>query len=139
MNLTGKWGNPKSVISDMDTFDGVSVHVFEDSGTAYDMAMCSDEVQPGDILYVPDDKQWNPVTEQFESIGAVIGVADTWPMAVTDNHGSFHTIAEGYTIETVPDIDSRVVNGYKTAQKFVDMLHMVESSRGQVSIIDFLD
>ena len=55
------------------------VHAFESTGEAYDACQCNEEIKNGDILVVSSEQ--------------VIGIACTWPFAITENNGSFHTIA----------------------------------------------
>ena len=57
------------------------IHHFDDSGAAYDMAQCSPEVNKGDILVIESEK--------------VVGLAHTWPVAVTKNAGHLHQVEEG--------------------------------------------
>lgn len=64
----------------------MKTHQFSSTGEAYDACQCDEDIQDGDILVI-------------ESEG-VIGVADTWPVAVTAEHGSLHSfdpMASGFT------------------------------------------
>ncbi len=56
---------------------------YETSGEAYDASQC--ELQTGTVMHIPSEK--------------VIGIADTWPMAVTIEIGKLHGIAQGYSLE----------------------------------------
>lgn len=58
---------------------------FETSGGAYDAAMSDDTIQKGDVLVV-------------ESEG-VVGLADTWPVAVTLEAGQLHHVRDDLTLE----------------------------------------
>lgn len=51
---------------------------FEDTADAYGAVQCDDDINNGDTLLV-------------ESEG-VVGIANTWPVAVTTEFGEFHTI-----------------------------------------------
>jgi hypothetical protein len=62
----------------------VKVHHFCSSGEAYDATQCDENIKNGDLLVI-------------ESEG-VIGIADTWPVAVTVAYGKLHTPAEGYSL-----------------------------------------
>ncbi|WP_166297122.1 hypothetical protein [Bradyrhizobium sp. 2S1] len=72
----------------------MSTHTFHTSGDAYDACQTGIhfahdgeyEVKTGDILVIPKEK--------------VIGIADTWPVAVTIERGHFHTPASGYSLES---------------------------------------
>jgi hypothetical protein len=49
---------------------------FDDTGEAYDATMCDEAIKTGDTLVAHGD--------------GVVGVAHTWPVAVTKKHGEFH-------------------------------------------------
>ena len=53
---------------------------FETSGDAYDATQCLDAIQDGDTLVCAD---------------GVVGLAYTWPVAVTANFGKLHTLTDG--------------------------------------------
>lgn len=63
----------------------MKVHEFEASGDAYDETQYNDELQDGDVLVVRPE--------------GVIGVVETWPVAVTKNHGSLHSLRQDSTPE----------------------------------------
>lgn len=65
-------------------FNDVNVFEFNSTGAAYDACQCNDDIKKGDILFVPAE--------------GVVGVADTWPMAITVRHGELHKLADGYNI-----------------------------------------
>lgn len=67
----------------------MQIHKFESSGDAYDACQCDDGIKDGDVLVI-------------ESEG-VVGVADTWPFAVTVAHGELHTIKAGISPEQVAE------------------------------------
>jgi hypothetical protein len=54
----------------------MTVHRFKSTESAYDATQCDVDVKKGDILV----------------IGNIIGVADTWPFAVTKEHGQLHDV-----------------------------------------------
>jgi hypothetical protein len=54
-----------------------SIHEFYTTGEAYDACQCWDDVNVGDILIIKGEE--------------VVGIADTWPVAVTVKHGELHT------------------------------------------------
>jgi hypothetical protein len=57
--------------------DKAMKHYFETSGHAYNASQCDENIQTGDLLIILSEK--------------VIGIADTWPFAVTKAHGKLHT------------------------------------------------
>jgi len=58
---------------------------FESTGAAYDAAMSDDTIQTGDVLVITGE--------------GVIGLADTWPVAVTLEAGQLHHVRDGLTLE----------------------------------------
>jgi hypothetical protein len=62
----------------------MAVHQFESSGEAYDATQCDESIKNGDVLVIASE--------------GVIGIADTWPVAVTIAKGELHEPAEGYTL-----------------------------------------
>jgi len=65
--------------SDYELPEGVRVHTFEGTGTAYDASQCWDTIEPGDVLWVPSEGV----------AGILVGA---WPVAVTRECGAFHTV-----------------------------------------------
>lgn len=61
-----------------------TVHTFETTGEAYDACQCDDAIHNGDVLLIPSE--------------GVVGIADTWPVAVTFEAGKLHTPGKGYTL-----------------------------------------
>lgn len=51
-------------------------HLFDSTGAAYDTVQTDDNIRAGDVLIIASEK--------------VIGVAYTWPFAVTKDHGKLH-------------------------------------------------
>ena len=54
-----------------------TVHTFDSTGEAYDACQCREEIATNDILHVPNEQ--------------VVGLANTWPAAVTEEHGALHS------------------------------------------------
>lgn len=54
----------------------MKVHTFTSTGDAYDETQCNENIANGDILVI-------------ESEG-VVGIADTWPFAITQALGQLH-------------------------------------------------
>ena len=57
----------------------VRVIEFESTGEAYDACQTDEDILSGDILIIRKED--------------VIGIADTWPFAVTEKFGKLHTLA----------------------------------------------
>jgi hypothetical protein len=51
---------------------------FDSTGDAYDATQCREEIKSGDILVIASE--------------GVVGIADTWPFAITEAHGHLHTV-----------------------------------------------
>lgn len=57
------------------------IHEFRSTGQAYDALQCDDTIRNGDVLVVRSER--------------VIGIAlEAWPVAITPEHGAFHTLAD---------------------------------------------
>ena len=75
----------------MHMVDDVRVWTFANSGDAYDMTQCDDDLKTGDVLLIPSEK--------------VVGITNTWPLAVTKEMGQLHGVEEGCKIEDILDMD----------------------------------
>ena len=84
----------------------VNVHFFYSSGDAYDATQCNEEIKNGDVFVIPSEK--------------VIGVADTWPIAVTKEYGKFHTFEEGSNFDNYKE--GKLLDG---AYKAMEILYML--------------
>lgn len=78
---------PKSV-GEETTVDGHPVHTFSSTGQAYNDTQTNENIKTGDILHIPSE--------------GVVGMADTWPVAVTKNSGQLH--AYGPDVHTDPSV-----------------------------------
>lgn len=59
----------------------IRIHFFDSTGDAYDATQCDENIKNGDTLVIVDEK--------------VVGLADTWPVAVTKLAGHLHTLDDG--------------------------------------------
>jgi hypothetical protein len=82
----------------MHMVDDVRVWTFANSGDAYDMTQCDDDLKTGDVLLIPSEK--------------VVGITNTWPLAITKEIGHLHGVQDGYKIEDLlpSDTDKDYVN-----------------------------
>lgn len=55
-----------------------NIHEFATTDMAYDACMCDEDIHNGDILLIKSE--------------GVVGIADTWPFAVTLRSGELHNI-----------------------------------------------
>lgn len=68
-----------------------TTHYFNTTADAYDACMTGenfrtgDKVETGDILIIESER--------------VIGLCDTWPVAVTPDCGKLHAVKPGFTLE----------------------------------------
>ncbi|MBM4574961.1 hypothetical protein GS896_25685 [Rhodococcus hoagii] len=68
--------SPEPIASVPDT--AATVHIFDDSGEAYDLSQCDDTIRSGDVLYVPS-----------ENAAAILYLA--WPTVLPGyERGEFH-------------------------------------------------
>ncbi|MEV7870152.1 hypothetical protein AB0P17_29595 [Streptomyces sp. NPDC088124] len=56
------------------------VWTFYSTGEAYGAVQCRDDIRDGDVLVIEREQ--------------VIGIAHTWPFALTEAHGMFHTLKD---------------------------------------------
>ena len=61
--------------------ESVRSHEFHSSGQAYNACQTNDDIKNGDLLIIDNEE--------------VIGLADTWPVAVTEKFGELHTMKPG--------------------------------------------
>ena len=61
------------------------IHHFDSTVRAYDATQTRDDIKKGDVLIIESEK--------------VVGLADTWPVAITEWPGELHDLAPGYTLE----------------------------------------
>ena len=57
-----------------------TIHKFDTTGEAYNAVQFDQEIKNGDFLFVPSEQ--------------VLGIAYTWPFALTKNHGALHTVED---------------------------------------------
>ena len=57
------------------------MRTFGSTEEAYNACQCDETIVDGDLLVVPREK--------------IVGLAWTWPLAITTNYGEFHTLAVG--------------------------------------------
>ena len=62
----------------------MAIHQFRSTGDAYDACQCDDTIQDGDTLVIMSE--------------GVVGIADTWPVAVTVAAGKLHIPADGMSL-----------------------------------------
>jgi hypothetical protein len=57
----------------------VTAHSFDTTGDAYDRTQCDDRIRHGDVLVIESE--------------SVVGIlVEAWPVAITAEHGEFHTV-----------------------------------------------
>jgi hypothetical protein len=66
-----------------------TLHFFNSTSQAYNATQCSDEIKTGDVLAI--------LSEQ------VIGLAYTWPIAITTRYGELHTVNEWTNISALKE------------------------------------
>ena len=73
-----------------------SVHHFPSTVEAYEQCQCDAAMKDGDILVIHSEQ--------------VVGIAHTWPVAVTVKHGALHVFDPAYT-----DGDQAILMGLDVA------------------------
>lgn len=76
-------------------FSAWRIHAFGSTGNAYDAVQIDESIAAGDTLLVPDEK--------------VVGVAMTWPFAVTRESGKLHKLSQPGPVRAVPRSTARSV------------------------------
>lgn len=66
----------------------LKIHKFESTGDAYDACQCDENISTGDILIIENEQ--------------VVGIADTWPVAVTQRHESLHGVLDTFDWDQYP-------------------------------------
>jgi len=69
----------------------MTIHKFDSTGDAYDATQCDDNVKNGDILVIDSER--------------VVGLAHTWPVAITEAYGKLHKINDGKVLHVCMDCD----------------------------------
>lgn len=64
-----------------------TTHEFASTGQAYDACQCRDDIKNGDTLVIASER--------------VVGVAHTWPFAVTPEHGHLHALVANADLEAI--------------------------------------
>jgi hypothetical protein len=64
----------------------MTIHTFYDSGDAYDATQCREDIKTGDTLLIPGDDSRTKT---------IIGLAWTWPLAITAETGHLHSALPG--------------------------------------------
>lgn len=85
-----------------------AVHEFASTGDAYDACQCDENIKQGDTLVIKAEK--------------IVGVADTWPFAVTADHGQLHGIAD------LTKLPAKLKTGYEHASKLARELGLMSDT-----------
>jgi hypothetical protein len=91
----------------------MAIHIFDTTGEAYDACQCDESVNKGDILFIPSE--------------GVVGLADTWPIAITKAYGDLHTATAASELEGDAAILATV--------KYLTDAHLVEK-RKRMALVD---
>ena len=83
--------------------DMSNVHCFETTGEAYDACQCDEGIKDGDVLVIKSE--------------GVVGVADTWPFAVTVKSGDLHSLKGDATEESVGAEKPVLAAGWRAARE----------------------
>ena len=81
-------------------FSAWRIHAFASTGNAYDAVQTDETIAVGDTLLILDEE--------------VVGVAMTWPFAVTAKPGKLHAVCEPGAGENLEHLERRL--GFQTGQ-----------------------
>jgi hypothetical protein len=89
--------------------DDVRAHIFDSTGEAYDATQYDEDIKKGDLLLIAKEK--------------VVGIADTWPIAVTKENGKLHAIldVDSFLKSFLKDTDMMIAS-YLAAQQLIEDL-----------------
>ena len=90
------------------------IHHFDSTVRAYDATQSDDKIKKGDVLIIESEK--------------VVGLADTWPIAVTELPGELHDLAPGYTLEKMGFSDKSIALARDAAKTLGFPLFVPEKS-----------
>lgn len=68
-------------------------HYFDSTGDAYDACQCDEGIKDGDTLVILNEQ--------------VVGLAYTWPVAITVENGALHTTKDDKPVAGVLDIETK--------------------------------
>lgn len=76
---------------------------FLSTGEAYDAVQCMPEIAQYDLLVIPHEK--------------VVGIADTWPISVTNERGNLHSVKDWDNTFAEPDWKCAISNAREVAKE----------------------
>lgn len=88
------------------------IHHFDSTVRAYDATQSDDKIKKGDVLIIESEK--------------VVGLADTWPVAVTEWPGELHDLAPGATLESLGFSDKSIALANDAARSLGFPLFVIE-------------
>ena len=101
----------------------MKIHTLPDTGVAYDLTQSSDDIKMGDVLIIESER--------------VVGLADTWPFAVTEAYGQLHTFVSARPLSD--DVKSKyapyilraagqaILRGWPVRKHMLDLLTQVKN------------
>ena len=87
----------------------INMWTFEDTGEAYDRVQCDDNIKDGDILLIPNE--------------SVVGIAHTYPVALTQIHGHLHTLKPECSVEEWAKNNNISEESLDLARKFIAFIY----------------
>lgn len=94
--------------------DGIKFHTLATTGRAYDACQTCEEISNGDLLLIPGER--------------VIGIAWTWPIALTEEPGKLHQPKEGMERKVLGDIPN-VTTATLAAARQLAALHDIQLAK----------
>jgi hypothetical protein len=77
-------------------------HYFDSTGEAYDACQCDEKISTGDALVIESEQ--------------IVGLAYTWPVAITEAYGVLHTVLSGNKLSELTDIVDRTEKVFREDQ-----------------------
>lgn len=92
---------------------------FDNTGDAYDATQCDSEIRKGDVILVLSER--------------VVGLADTWPVAISEACGHLHKANEGQTGKYL--LENEMDHNLPEAMKLATSLgfELVDELRGKAA------
>jgi hypothetical protein len=87
-----------------------AVHKFGSTGEAYDACQCDDGIEDGDVLVIEKE--------------GVVGVADTWPVAVTAKSGALHGLGSTPEAWAADRNKPALLTGFRFAEEIAQRMKL---------------
>lgn len=97
----------------------MNTHYFDSTKEAYDATQCRDDIKQGDALVIASEN--------------VVGIAFTWPIAVTKNHGELHTLKDDATLESLDEFTQEQIDEVRNLAGLFDTSAEIEFKQTSIT------